>query len=87
MVERDSLFKKENTHQQRFDNARSYWQKAVEEGRLSVTDFYKQVFESAETEIYRENADDEMLMLIARTLNETWVGITIGYGRRDPNTS
>lgn len=85
MAERGSPFIEELTYQQRFDNAHSYWQKAIEEGRASLSDFYKQVFESEETEIYRENADDEMFMLIAKNLNETWVGVTSGHGRRDPN--
>lgn len=85
MLERGGPFVEELTNQQRFDNAHSYWQKAIGEGRASITDFYKQVFESEETEIYKEYADDEMFMLIARTLNETWVGITSGHGRRDPN--
>ena len=87
MVEQGSPFIKELTSQQRFDNAYSYWQKAVVDGRAMETDFYKQVFESEETDIYRENADDEMLMLIAITLNETWTGITRSHGRRDVNNS
>ncbi len=66
---------------ERFSNARDYWSKAMVEGRIYRTQFFHQVFESPETEIYQERADDEMLMLIAKTLNETWVGNTNGHGR------
>lgn len=71
------------TFQERFDNAQGYWKKVIDEGRAVNTDFYSQVFESEEAVIYREIADDELLMLIARTLNETWVGMTKSHGKID----
>lgn len=84
MVEK-SPFIKELTNQQRFDNAYTYWQKAIDDGRAMETTYFNQVFKSEDTEVYRENADDEMLMNIAKNLNETWIGITSSHGRRDPN--
>jgi hypothetical protein len=76
-----NLFVPPITFQERFDNSRNYWQQAIKEERAVRTQFFDQVFESEESVIYREIADDEMLMLIARTLNETWVGIAKCYGR------
>ena len=78
-----STWNKEITFSERFSNACMYWKQAIEEGRASKTEFYAYVFDSPETEIYQEMANDESLMLIARTLNETWVGNTVGFGRVD----
>ena len=67
--------KEQEDFQKRFRVAREYWQNAVNEGRLYKSQFYQEIFESPETYLYEESADDDMIFLIARTLNETWVGV------------
>ena len=58
----------------RFESAREYWLTALTEKRIHNTSFLQEVFKGPNAELYQERADDEMLMLIARTLNSTWVG-------------
>ncbi|MDO8269043.1 MAG: hypothetical protein Q7T54_00015 [Candidatus Levybacteria bacterium] len=76
MFERENLTQQEEKElEKRFDVAREYWGVAVRDGRAQKTEFYTQLFQSVETEIYRERGDSELLLHAAKTLNQTWVGV------------
>lgn len=85
MTEQRLSFQTEILMSERFDSDKEYWTNAVKDGRAQKTEFFMQVFESPETEIYREVADDEMIMTIARTLNDTWIGYVQSHGKIDTN--
>ena len=87
MKEQKSGFQETLTMEQRFDNAHAYWQKAIDDGRAHKTEYYQQVFNSPETQLYREMANDEIIMIIARTMNTAWIELPPSYGRPDPNNS
>lgn len=72
----------QNENEGAFDRSHFYWEKAIEDGRASKTAFYRQVFESEDTQIYREMADNQTILLIAKAMNETWIGVN-REGRRD----
>jgi hypothetical protein len=60
--------------QEQFAISGEYYAKAIEEGRMYATHFYREVFASTETEAYAEFADHKMISIIARAMNEQWVG-------------
>ncbi len=75
MLERDTMSSQENSVlEKRFDSSRTWWQKQAHEGKILKGVFFTEVFDSPQTEIYREFATDELIMHISKTLNETWIG-------------
>ncbi len=76
MFERERLTPgQEQELEKSFDEAKAWWQTAVNEGRAQKTEFYSQVFEQPESEIYRERCDREFLLHVAKTMNNSWVGL------------
>lgn len=72
MVEKEDIGQK--TPQEQFLESKDYYAKAIKEGRIYATHFYREVFVSAETEVYAEFIDSEMMSIISRNMNESWVG-------------
>ena len=62
------------TPQEQFTKLKDYYAKAISEGRMHTTSFYEEVFLNPDTGVYAEFADDEMISIIARTMNESWKG-------------
>lgn len=68
----------------RFDQAKSWWESQILRGTALKTPFFSEVFESPQTEIYRELCDEELLLHVSKTLNGSWVGNN-SHGIRDLN--
>lgn len=75
MLERDNMTPQQKSIlEERFDSSREWWQKQAREEKILKGEFFTEVFESPQSEIYREYVTDELIMHISKTLNETWIG-------------
>lgn len=52
----------------RFERAKSYWSKRYDKGEVEDPIFFQEVFESPESEIYKERCDDDFFMYVAKVL-------------------
>jgi len=72
MFEREGLSVSQETElEKRFDVSMEYWKDMVSKGLVERSTFFNEVFDSNQTEIYREMVNGDDLFYIAKTLNET----------------